>query len=95
MIVKGVSGLNPEAIHDLDDVKTWARDISFRVDSLVKDTNIEICDLKSKDEQIQDRVAKSVRLQMFTSIGFAIVLGIVVVLSGIIHIVDIVKGIPL
>ena len=86
-----INRLSAESIQDINDVKTWARDYEIYRDNEIEKIRTDISDLKKEIELTQDRSAKSIRLSMFTSILYSVVLVIVVILGGITHVISILK----
>lgn len=87
-----INKISAESIQDIDDVKTWARDHEIGMDLRTKDMQVDIRDLQKRDDELQKGVSRSIKLLMITSIIFVVVLGVIVILSGVVHIVPMVKG---
>lgn len=85
-MARRITGISAESIEDIDDVKTWARGHEVRMDSEVGEMREDISGLQDKDVELKSDVSRSIRLLWYTSVFFAAVLIIVVLLGGIVHI---------
>ena len=88
MSMDRINRISPESIEDFDDVRSWARDMN----SEVKEIHEDIPKLQNKDTKIEAGVSRSIRLSWYSSVFSAAVLIIVVLLSGLNHIFQMVKG---
>ena len=88
-----INRISAETIQDINDVKTWARDHEIRMDSGAKKMSTDISELQDRADVLQDNISRSIRLLMITSIFFLVVLFVVVVLSGAVHIIPMIKDI--
>jgi len=86
MSTNRISRISVESIEDFDDVKSWARDIELLVDSEEDEVRKDISDLQDRNVELKSDVSRSIRLLWYTSVFFAAVLMIVVLLGGMAHI---------
>ena len=75
MPTTGITRFSPDAIENIDDVKTWARDREIRIDHRLEQIEAALVDHKNS-------IAKNWRLLMYATCGFGGTLGVVVILSG-------------
>lgn len=77
---------------DMNDVKSWAREEEITRNMQVEEITAELKDLREDLEIAQIKATKGVKLMLISVVFFSVILAIVVLLSGVLHIIPIVKG---
>lgn len=82
-VVKTINRISTDSIQNIDDVKRWARENEIRADHRFDQIQAAIAELKELDECRSLRIATNTKMILISSIGFGVVLSIVVLLFGI------------